>query len=155
VICKGWLAGNIQYITAQVLKLLMRCIGLLAWQRVLHCCSTPNQGRRHIVHHRTGEAVAGCIPHHIVLGLATIAAMLERLCRLPCIKLLRALVAGQNHLLACIEELLCSVLLLLLLLLGQVSAIFGSSLEVMISVFGESPADGNVFHCAVRRLAAM
>lgn len=30
----------------------------------------------------------------------------------------------------------------------QVTAVFGSSLEVMISVFGESPAEGVVFHCA-------
>jgi hypothetical protein len=44
------------------------------------------------------------------------------------------------------------LLLLLLLLSAQVSAIFGSSLEVMISVFGETPADGHVFHCAVRHL---
>jgi acyl-CoA hydrolase len=30
----------------------------------------------------------------------------------------------------------------------QVAAIFGSSLEVMISVFGEKPHEGRVFHCA-------
>ncbi|WIA38284.1 hypothetical protein OEZ86_001624 [Tetradesmus obliquus] len=36
----------------------------------------------------------------------------------------------------------------ILYITAQVSAIFGASLEVMISVFGETPADGNVFHCA-------
>jgi acyl-CoA hydrolase len=30
----------------------------------------------------------------------------------------------------------------------QVSAVFGSSLEVMVSVFGETPSEGEVFHCA-------
>jgi acyl-CoA hydrolase len=31
----------------------------------------------------------------------------------------------------------------------QVSGIFGTSLEVNISVFGETPSEGKVFHCAV------
>eukprot|EP00775_Hariotina_reticulata_P000986 gene986-1313_t len=36
----------------------------------------------------------------------------------------------------------------ILYITAQVAAIFGSSLEVMISVFGEKPHEGRVFHCA-------
>jgi hypothetical protein len=50
---------------------------------------------------------------------------------------------GRNRHLPCLALFeLC--VLLLLLLLSQVTAIFGSSLEVMISVFGETPSAGQV-----------